>query len=301
MKKALSALSAIVIMFSMLPVLGVNAFAVKNYAQGFDGDSGNSRLVDNANIFSAENEASLTEEIQKYSAELEMNIYIYVSGTYRTDSQTEIFADDTYDETFGEDTDGVFYYLDLSGKQPAYDYISTSGKAVLIYEDVRESIFSYLDNYLPASGEAIYEDDIYDAVSGFLSCLDTYSSHDSTALEYYHDKSSGKYFYYKDGELVVSKSKPLAIWLNIALVSVLIGAVIALISYFITRSRYKFKASTNPNVYISRNESVFTNKSDVLIRTYVTKHKIESSSGGSHGGGGGHSHSGGHGGGGHHR
>lgn len=294
MKKALSALSAIVIMFSMLPVLGVNAFAVKNYAQGFDGDSGNSRLVDNANIFSAENEASLTEEIQRYSAELEMNIYIYVSGTYRTDSQTEIFADDTYDETFGEDTDGVFYYLDLSGKQPAYDYISTSGKAVLIYEDVRESIFSYLDNYLPASGEAIYEDDIYDAVSGFLSCLDTYSSHDSTALEYYHDKSSGKYFYYKDGELVVSKSKPLAIWLNIALVSVLIGAVIALISYFITKSRYKFKASTNPNVYISRNESVFTNKSDVLIRTYVTKHKIESSSGGSHGGGGGHSHSGGH-------
>lgn len=300
MKKALSALSAIVIMFSMLPVLGVNAFAVKNYAQGFDGDSGNSRLVDNANIFSAENEASLTEEIQKYSAELEMNIYIYVSGTYRTDSQTEIFADDTYDETFGEDTDGVFYYLDLSGKQPAYDYISTSGKAVLIYEDVRESIFSYLDNYLPASGEAIYEDDIYDAVSGFLSCLNTYSSHDSTALEYYHDKSSGKYFYYKGGELVVSRSKPLAIWLNIALVSVLIGAVIALISYFITKSRYKFKASTNPDVYISRNESVFTNKSDVLIRTYVTKHKIESSSGGSHGGGG-HSHSGGHGGGGHHR
>ena len=174
-------------------------------------------------------------------------------------------------------------------------------KAVLIYEDARESIFSYLDNYLPASGETIYEDDIYDAVSGFLSCLDTYSSHDSTALEYYHDKSSGKYFYYKDGELVVSKSKPLAIWLNISLVSVLIGAVIALISYFITKSRYKFKASTNPNVYISRNESVFTNKSDVLIRTYVTKHKIESSSGGSHGGGGGHSHSGGHGGGGHHR
>ena len=222
MKKALSALSAIVIMFSMLPVLGVNAFAVKNYAQGFDGDYSNSRLVDNANIFSAENEASLTEEIQKYSAELEMNIYIYVSGTYRTDSQTEIFADDTYDETFGEDTDGVFYYLDLSGKQPAYDYISTSGKAVLIYEDVRESIFSYLDNYLPASGEAIYEDDIYDAVSGFLSCLNTYSSHDSTALEYYHDKSSGKYFYYKGGELVVSKREP-------ALFSSAMGAATAII------------------------------------------------------------------------
>ena len=34
MKKALSALSAIVIMFSMLPVLGVNAFAVKKLRTG---------------------------------------------------------------------------------------------------------------------------------------------------------------------------------------------------------------------------------------------------------------------------
>lgn len=299
MKKTISAFSAIVLLFSMLPFMALNVSAAKNYHKDDDIDSRYSMLWDDAGIFSEENFEFLNDNIQQYAEELEMNICIYVSGSVRSDYSTEIFADDTYDEMYGEDIDGIFYYLDLSGKRPAYDYISTSGKAVLMYQKHVDDIFSYLDNYLPSSGSEVYESDIYSAVNAFLAILDTYADENPTFFDYYHDKSSGKYFYYKDGELIITKSKPPVLMMIIGAASVLIGLIIALIVYFSTKSGYKFKSATNPSVYVARNESMFTQKSDMLIRTYVTKTKIESSSGG--GGGGGHSHSGGHGGGGHHR
>lgn len=300
-KKAISAFSAVIMLFSMLPLIALNASAAKNYHKDDDIDSRYSMLWDDAGIFSEENYEFLNDNIQQYADELEMNICVYVSGTVRSDYSTEIFADDTYDEMYDEDTDGIFYYLDISGKRPAYDYISTSGKAVLMYQKHVDDIFSFLDSYLPSSGETVYEDDIYNAVNGFLSILYTYAGDfEPNFLNYYHDKSSGKYFYYKDDELMITKSKPPALWLLTGAASAVIGLVIAVICWFTTKSSYKFKSTTNPGVYVARNETFYTQKSDMLIRTYVTKTKIESSSGGGHGGGG-HSHSGGHGGGGHHR
>ncbi len=304
MKKVISAISALILTIVTMTVCGIDAFAVYNYAQGFDGDTSKSGLYDGVDVFPDDREESLVTAIQASSEELRMNIYVYISDSYMSDYQTEIFADDTYDEMYGEDTDGIFYYLDLSGKSPAYDYISTSGKAVLLYQDKIDAIFNYLDNYLPASGQSYSEGDIYNAVSAFLSILRTYSDNTpKSSLKYYHDTSSGKYFYYTNGEYIVTKSKPPALWLIIITVCACIGSLTGFITYWAAKSRYKFKSTTNPSVYISHNETLYTQRSDTLIRTYVHKHKIESSGGGGRGGGGGggHSHSGGHGGGGHHR
>lgn len=308
-KKISSLLAAALICISMLPMFIVNASAADSYTKGFNGNSERSCLVDTeydsgAGLFSEQQREELNSAIVRYSEELQMNIMVWIGGTYRSDAATEIFADDTYDEIYGEDTDGIFYYIDLSGKSSAYDYISTSGKAVLIYEEKIDAMFNYLDNYLPASGQTIYPEDIYGAVTAFLSLLKSYyNNRPSSPLAYYHDVSSGKYFYYKGNELIITNSKPPALWLKSCMIALLIGLITGVLVYFITASRYKFKSSANPNIYMKNEATRFHEKSDILLRSYVTKHKIESSSGGGRGGGGGGGHSGGggHGGGGHHR
>lgn len=303
-KRFLSLMASAIICLCLVPCLTANASSKNNYA-GWDGDWQASMLVDNeygsSGLFSDEYREDLTEEIQQYSKDLEMNIVVYIGGTYRSDSETKPFCDDYYDSAYGNDTDGIMYYIDLSGKSPAYDYISTAGKCILLYEKNREDIFNYLDNYLPASGQTIEEYDIYQAVKAFLSELKYYYNQDHSKFEYYHDTSKGTYIYYKDGELQITTEKPLVLKLRILIVCSVIGFLTALITYLVSKSHYKFKNKTNPSVYLSSEAVRFNEKSDLLIRTYVTKHKIQSSSGGggSRGGGG---HSGGsHGGGGHHR
>ncbi len=98
---------------------------------------------------------------------------------------------------------------------------------------------------------------------------------------------------------MISKEPPLRKRLTILLFALPAGAVAAIIYYFSIKSTYKFKASMNPNVYVSSEDTRFVRREDRFIRTYTTKTKIETSSGGGHGGGGGGG--GGHGGGGSHR
>jgi uncharacterized protein len=89
---------------------------------------------------------------------------------------------------------------------------------------------------------------------------------------------------------------------RIWIVSAIIGLLTALITFLSSKGNYKFKAKTNPSIYLSKDNVNYTQKSDTHIRTYQTKRKIESSSGGggSRGGGGGGG-GGSHGGGGHSR
>lgn len=304
-KKFLSVLASAVICLCLVPCLAANASSSNDY-KGWDGNWQNSALIDTEydekGLFSAEYSEELDQEIKQYAKDLEMNIVIYIGGTYRSDSSTKDFCDNYYDSTYGYDTDGIMYYLDLSGKKPAYDYISTSGKCILLYEKNREDIFTYLDSYLPKSGQPIEEYDIYQAVEGFLSELKYYASQKHSSSEYYHDTNKNTYVYYEDGELQITTKKPFILRLRIFGISLLIGLLTAIITYFISKSHYKFKNKTNPSVYLESNAVRFHERSDLLIRTNVTKHRIESNSGGSHRGGGGGHHSGGsHGGGGHHR
>ncbi|MDE7104988.1 MAG: hypothetical protein K2O36_03820, partial [Ruminococcus sp.] len=140
--------------------------------------------------------------------------------------------------------------------------------------------------------------DIASALSQFLTQIDYY--YNNKNLTYYKDSSSDKYYYYKNDELVISDKPPFVKRLTILLFAIPAGLITALVYFFATKSRYKFKASANPAVYVSHDETNFTQRDDRFIRTYTTKSKIERSSGGSSSGGG-HSHSGGHGGGGRHR
>ena len=307
MKRVLSLIASCVICLCLLPFTMLDAHASNNDYQGWDGNWRASKLVDNeyggSGLFSNENKKALEEKIQTYAKDLEMNILIYIGGNaFYSDDAVQSFCNDTYDMTFGNDTDGILYYIDLSGNSPARDCISTAGKALLLYEKNKNEIFDHLDNYLPSSGQAIQEQDIYDAVNSFLSQLSYYSEYRPSSFSYYHDKNTGRYIYYKDGELMITDKKPFLLWMYILLVCLAIGGLVGIITYFVAKSNYKFKSKTNPSVYLANNDVNFTERSDTLIRSYVTKHKIETSSGGgSRGGGGGGFHGGSHGGGVHHR
>lgn len=300
MKRLLIILLAV---FILLPVSMLTASA-KTYGKGWNGDSSKSKIIDNYGFFDDDILKNMNMLVEQSSEKLEMNICIFIADdSYRmTDYETKCFADDTYDKMYGEDSDGVFYFMDFTGEQPAYDYISTSGKAVLFYESCKENIFDAIAPNLPPSGMGNYSgysDNIINAVNQFLTQLDYYYNNQN--LTYYHDTSSDKYFYYKNNELVISDKPPFVKRLKILIFAVPAGLITALIYFFTTKSKYKFKASANPAVYVSHDETKFTQRDDRFIRTYTTKSKIESNNGRSIGNSSGHSSSGGHGGGGRHR
>ncbi len=306
MKKSVLLIINIVLVAVMVILLVVQSATKTDISKGFDGNTSNSSFFDNTGM--VKNPDEITEIVQETAEKLEMNIFIYAAGDsdrYRSDYEIECFADDFFDEIYGENADGVFYYMDLSGRSPAYDYISTSGKAVLIYQKKIEDMFDYINKYLPSSQQTVYAEDIQNAVQAFLSILKTYSDIQPNPFEYYHDKSSGKYMFMKNGEFVVSEHKPIIFNILVLAVCLVAGLIVSVIVFFVTKSRYKFKKSQNSNVYVKHEKTVFRRSTDTFLRTYTTKHKIETSSNNgsrsSGGSGGGHSHSGGHGGGGRHR
>ncbi len=292
--------------FALFPFTVTTAYAGENLHNTKQIDAEKSGISDTYGFFDEDELDGLTMLVQEKAEELDMNIFVFIAGSECSgypDYKTQCFSDDTYDEMYGEDTDGVFYFMDFSGKKPAYDYISTSGKAVLMYEKNIQSIHDACQSLLPpstVSDYSEYSDDVANTISQFLTQLDYYYKDKPSG--YYHDESSDKYFYYKGDNLVVSYSPPLSVRMRPLLFAIPAGIISALIFYFVTKSRYKFKSSANPVAYVSHDETQFIQKDDRFIRTYTTKTKIETNSGGSHsGGGGGHSSSGGHGGGGSHR
>lgn len=303
MKKSVLVLVNIILVVALFGILFIQSATKTDVAKGFDGNYLNSGFLDNTGLVA--NSDELTTLVQQTAQKLEMNIFIYSAGTpdsYRSDYDIERFADGYYDEIYGEDTDGVFYYMDVSGRSPACDHISTSGKAILTYQGNIENIFARLDNYLPSSKETVTAEHIENAVKGFLSALEDYSTYTPNALEYYHDEKSGKYMFMQNGEFVVSRHKPLIFNISVMIVFIVIGAITAVITYFSIAHHYKFRKSQNPVVYTRNENTHFRRKSDDFIRTYTTKQKIQTNSGGGggHSGGGGHG-GGGHGGGSHHR
>lgn len=270
----------------------------KNLREEFDGDTSLSGIIDDYGFYDDDKLDELDELIQDTAEELEMNVIVYLSGNsgrYRTDDDIDNYAADRYDDICGKDTDGVFLYLDICGKSPAYDLLSCSGRAGIIYGKDVVSIVETANSKLPPSGHTISENRLDSAIETFCATLlSRYEQYKPNAFRWEHDRNTGKYFYYKNDEFYVTKKAPPVLRLIILGVASVIGAVIAIICYYAIKSKYKFKTSANPGIYVAHGETNFTDNSDTFIRSYVTKRKIESSSSSGGGGGGGSSSGGGH-------
>lgn len=303
MKKFIRLITAAVSCMIIASCSMMCAFAASgNSAEGFDGDTSACGVYDDKGLFSDTKLEELNELVRETADELDIYIAIYLSDTARSESATTIFSDEAYEELFGADSDGVFYYMDLSEQYSAYDYISTSGKGMLLYDNHIDAMLESIFRYLPASGEPIESYQIESGIKQICSIFREYGKDDPGFFDYEYDSYTQKYIYFRDGETVITSSKPAAAWLRGLIFGVPVGLIVGLMVYFITKSRYKFKESCNPHVYVAHDETKFTQREDRFIRTYTTKTKIESSSSSSHGGGGrSHGGSGSHGGGGRHR
>ncbi len=279
-------------------VLSIFFGGQKNLREEFDGDTSLSGIIDDYGFYDDDKLDELDELIRDTAEEIEMNVIVYLSGSsgyYRTDGDIDDYAAQRYDDICGKDTDGVFLYLDICGKSPAYDLLSCSGKAGVIYGRDVVSIVETANSNLPPSGHSISENQLDSAIETFCYTIQSrYENYKPNSFRWEHDKYTGKYFYYKNGEFYVTKKAPPVLRLIILGVASVIGAVIAIICYYAIRSKYKFKTSANPGIYVAHGETHFTEQSDTFIRSYVTKRKIESSSSSGGGGGGGRSSGGGH-------
>lgn len=296
-KKIFCALTAVLSCAVIIMGGGLTASAAGNSAKGFDGDTSDCGVIDGKGLFDSDELGELNEIVRETAEKLDMYILIYLSDDSMSESSTQYFADQIYGDAFGPYTDGVCYYMDLSGGYSAYDFIFTSGKAMLLYDDSIDSMLNGIFDHLPASGEEITASEIYDGIKYICYTFEAYGEDGPSILDYEYVESLGEYVYFKDGETIISSVKPPAIQVKALGIALLGGIVIAVICYFIVKAHYKFKKSCNPNVYVSREDTHFTRRDDHFIRQYTTRTKIESSSGGgSRGGGGGGSRGGGGGG-----
>lgn len=302
-KRLFSMIFIIITVLTIYPLTIIEASAAQNRHVKWDGNTDGSLFFDSYGMFDEAEEKELTAAVRTYADKLSMNIFIYLAGpsNYMSDAQTQKYVDKMYEEYYGSYTDGLIYFMDFTGKKPAYDYIFFSGKAVLQYTDRLDEIFRRMDNYLPpssASDYSLYKDNIESGIYSFLAHLEEISKR--RPMSFYEDEPNHEYYSYKNGELIISTSMPLSKRLTPLIYAIPAGLLTAVIYYFVMKSTYKFKSSVSPNVYVHSEDTQFIRREDRFIRTYTTKHRRESSSGGG-GGGGGHS-GGGHGsGGGHHR
>ncbi|MDE7225372.1 MAG: hypothetical protein K2N49_00685, partial [Ruminococcus sp.] len=282
-KRFISAVTAVYLMICILPVFVFSASAgseADNYAKGWSGNASDSVVFDGPDFFTSGTESEINAVIQSAAAELKLNILVFMASPEyaMTDSETRKFADSVYEEAFGKDTDGVIFFMDFTGEKPAYDYISTSGKAIIYYQNHIDDIFEEVYDYLPASSVTdytLYTNEIKSGIECFVEQLKHYGKENSS---YYYDKDTQNYIYFHNGEIVISGRKPLRMRLHAFFFAFPIGVGAGVIYFFSVKSKYKFKSSANPKAYVSPQDTQFTCRDDRFIRTYTTKHKIESNS-----------------------
>jgi uncharacterized protein len=152
-----------------------------------------------------------------------------------------------------------------------YPFITTTGNAILVYDDQRiNSIHDRAYDYLASES-------FFDAFNSYLSGLSSYADNGIP--------DSNKYFCIDDsGNYYKCKEAPKSVNWTIATAS---GIILTLIIVLIHLSKYKgIKLATNANYYLKN--STITNSKDNFLTTFTSRVKIQrdsGGSGGSHGGG----------------
>ena len=232
----------------------------------------NERIIDDANLFTYEEEEALASLIASFQAETGMDFVIYTSDHYHEETLQTI-ADDFYDYGgFGldEENSGLLYYIDMYERIP---YISTTGAMIDYMTDSRieaahEASYDFLaaGKYADAAAQMIY------SVYG------------------YWEKGipEGQYRYdIVTGQILTARHKVLTS--SEVVVCALIGLVAALLFSKSVQSRYTLKGSTYRYAFRENSDVELTDSEDTFLYTHTNRvRKVQdtsSSSGGSSGSG----------------
>lgn len=223
------------------------------------------KVYDFADLFTQEEETTIYEKVTSFINNTNLDLAILTLNNNPKETTKEI-ADDFFDyNDFKED--GLAIVIDMENRE---FYISTSGKAILYYDDYR--IESMLDNayYLT---DSLYKDAITSTIS------------DS---EYYYNQGiiNADYEITKDG--VVVRKTP---WITLIIISLIPTIIITL--QLALRNK-KIKLATTADEYLEGNKINITKREDQFVNSHTSSIYIppSESSGGSSGRSGGSFHSG---------
>lgn len=227
------------------------------------------RLIDDADLFSAQEETELLGMIADFQRETGMDFVIYTSSAAHSSSQMDI-ADRLYDQGgygLDDENSGVLYFIDMYERIP---YLCTTGAMIDYMTDAR----------IEAAHEASYDFLVSGQYAGAAMQMicSIYGYWESGIPE-------GQYRYdIFTGEILTTRHKVLTG--SEMLVSALIGLVIALLFVKNIQGRYTLKGSTYAYQFRDNSEVALTDSADEYVRTTTTRtRKVQHTSSSSHGGG----------------
>ncbi len=216
-------------------------------------DPGAPWVVDNADLLTDEEEASLMEKIRLSREALGVDMVIVT--TYSTNGQDAAeYADDFYERNgygYGETDSGILLLLDMGSRQW---YISTCGEAIDIFPD------SVLDKM---GGRMLSDLSTGQYYSAFVTFLDGVSDYTE------HDRNSPVDSYYPYAYLSPAPQEPQGIQLGIPIV---IGLAAATITILVMRGQMNTaKLQKGAADYMKSGSFRLLQNHDIYLYSRVTK------------------------------
>lgn len=226
------------------------------------------KIYDYADLFSDSEEQDLYNKVIEYIQFYNMDMAI-VTIDDNPKSNAMNFADDFYDYNIfgiGPNYDGLLFLIDMDTREM---WISTTGKAILIYDDAR------IDKILDATYNYIKNSQYYDCAISFIEESGNYAlSGVASSNQDYIINNNGDYVRRESSQI---NSDNMII---ILILSLIIPTVIVIVGV----SKHKvIKAATHANKYLVNESFKLTEKSDTFISTrqHRTYSPQNTSSGGS--------------------
>lgn len=242
------------------------------------------KVYDFAELFTNSEESTLYTLINNFISKYNMDMVLVTINT-NNKSSAMAYADDFYDyNDFGKGStfDGLLFLIDMDNREM---WISTTGQAILMYDDNR------IDRILDNAYTYISSKKYFNCAKSFITTSSSYASQGipSSNTDYIIDENGD----YKKNTTKSLNDFP---FLFVIFVSLIFSSIFI----FIARSKHKtIKKATHANQYLIKNSINITNKEDKFINSHVSKiydppsssssggsSTHRSSSGRSHGGGG---------------
>ena len=242
------------------------------------------KIYDFASLLTSQEEVILYDEVIQFIEKSNLDLAIVTVSDYDKicsyEDCSQVYADDFYYYNsfgLGDDHSGLLFLVDMKNREI---YISTTGKAMDMYNDIR------IDKILDAIYTEFGSDKYFEGITKFMTIIENY---DTMGLP---SNIDSKYAISADGEIY--RKFPWLIVLGVP-------SVITIIVMGILISKNKMvKVATTSREYLEKGSINIKVVRDVLTSSHTTSTPISHSS--SSGGGSSHSGSSGrsHGGGGHH-
>lgn len=227
----------------------------------------NEKIYDFAELLSNEEELSLYNDITEFISTYNMDmVVVTIDNNNKYDAKN--YADDFYDYNyFGKGTtrDGILLLIDMDTREV---WISTTGQAILIYNDSR------IDNMLDYIAPKLTSKNYIGSVDKFIYYSEYYASLGvpSNNQDYYIDEKGE---YKKSNSIFANVDK-----------AILFSSIITVVFIIIGVSKHRnVKKARKAKLYLVKDSLKISNKSDKFINSTTTKTRIESSSSSSGGGG----------------